>query len=147
MIIDNKCGIDIESIGSLIKGNIISGSERGINIATDGGYFCTFMLNNITNNQAAENAVLISLIPLLSFTSHNAFGFTELVVFILLTKFTLLKNWEKTVTIMGFILIGGNIHDLWGHQISKFINDISLVSIGTLILLTILFIKRKQEVL
>lgn len=91
------------------------------------------------NPGIAEFALLISLIPLLSFTSHNAFGFNELTIFLLLAffpKFTLL---DKIIIVAGFVFTGCNIHDLWGHDLSAFINDISLVSWGTVLLIAALF--------
>ncbi len=94
-----------------------------------------------------EFALLISLIPLLSFTSQNAFGFTELLVFLLLFHFNKLSFVEKIMSITGFLCIGGNIHDLWGNKLSGSINDLSLISIGTIVLLIVLFRKRMQAVL
>ncbi len=99
----------------------------------------------IENNSIAEFALLISIIPLLSFTSQNAFGFAGLLVFILLANFKLFSKFEKVITIIGFIFLGGNYYDIWGSDLSSFFNDISLVSIGTLLLIFILFRKRFQK--
>lgn len=102
---------------------------------------------NVDRNEVSEFALLISLIPLLSFTSQNAFGFAALLVFILLVNFRDFSLPEKVVTIIGFIFLGGNFNDIWGGGLSTFFNDISLVSIGTLLLIAILFRKRFQQVL
>ncbi|NQU34111.1 MAG: DUF2029 domain-containing protein [Bacteroidetes bacterium] len=101
----------------------------------------------VENAEVSEFALLISIIPLLSFTSQNAFGFVSLVVFILLINFAKFSKFEKVLSIIGMVLLGGNYYDIWGSTLSGFFNDISLVSVGTLLLLFILFRKRFQKVL
>ncbi|MEZ5197291.1 MAG: glycosyltransferase family 87 protein [Bacteroidales bacterium] len=101
---------------------------------------------NIQNSGVAEFALLISMIPLLSFTSHNAFGFNELSIFLLLAFFSKFDGVGKTIIIMGFIFTGCNIHDLWGHDLSNFINNISLVSWGTLLIIIALFRGRQKGI-
>ena len=100
----------------------------------------------IENNYVSEFALLICVIPLLSFTSQNAFGFATLMVFILLVNFKKFSLLEKITTIIGFVLLGGNYNDIWGSKLSGFFNDISLVSLGALILILVLFRKRFQKV-
>ncbi len=102
---------------------------------------------NIENNYVSEFALLICLIPLLSFTSQNAFGFAALMVFILLLNFSSFSLSEKIVTTIGFVFLGGNYNDVWGSELSGLFNDISLVSFGSLILIVVLFRKRFQKVL
>ena len=101
----------------------------------------------IVNNNIADFALLISMIPLLSFTSHNAFGFTGLLVFILLINFKRFSITEKVLTIIGFVFLGGNYNDIWGSSLSATINDISLVSVGTILLIVILFRIRFKKIL
>ena len=101
----------------------------------------------IESNTIADFALLISLIPLLSFTSQNAFGFAGLLVFLLLINFKGFSFTEKVTTIIGFVFLGGNYNDIWGSSLSAFFNDISLVSLGTLLLIIILFRKRYQGIL
>jgi len=48
-----------------------------------------------------ECAFLINLIPLLSFTSHNAFGFVELSVILILYYFKHVPLWLKITAIAG----------------------------------------------
>lgn len=102
---------------------------------------------NKKNSEIAEMALLISLIPLLSFTSHNAFGFASLMVIIILVYFKQLTFVEKTAAITGFVFLGGNYYDIWGGYLSGVINDISLVSIGTLLLMSIIAMKRYQKII
>ena len=102
---------------------------------------------NIERNEIPEFALLISIIPLLSFTSQNAFGFAGLLVFILLIYFNRFSFIEKILTVIGFILLGANYNDIWGSDLSGYFNDLSLVSIGTILLIVILFRKRFKKVL
>ncbi len=99
----------------------------------------------IENNTVAEMALLISLIPLLSFTSQNAFGFVGLVVFILLVNYPKFSIFDKILCIVGFIFLGGNYYDIWGSYLSGLFNDISLVSYGTIILLGLLAKLRSKK--
>jgi len=100
----------------------------------------------VKNGEIAEFALFISIIPLISFTSQNAFGFVELLVFIFLANFHKFSLAEKVLIIMGFVLTGGNIHDLWGYKLSSFFQHISLVTFGTLILISILFSGRIKKI-
>lgn len=101
----------------------------------------------IKNNSIAEIGLLISIIPLLSFTSQNAFGFVELIVFILLINFSRFSIIDKVLCIVGFVFLGGNFNDLWGSQLSGLFNDISLVSIGTILLIVVLFKMRFKKLI
>lgn len=100
----------------------------------------------IKASSIAEFALLISLIPLISFTSHNAFGFNELSIFLLLSFFSRFSRIEKIVIIIGFIFTGGNIHDLWGHELSMLIENSSLVSWGT-VLIILALVRGRQKVI
>jgi len=92
-----------------------------------------------SDNNIYEFAILISLIPLLSFTSHNAFCFTTLAVFILMQNFKAFSKLWQVLIITGFVFIGFNFHDVWGHELSKLINDLSLVSVGAILIIIALF--------
>jgi nitrous oxidase accessory protein NosD len=59
-IIDNEWGIDLLSFGDTIVGNTISGSVRGINFDTGGGFFCDIRLNNIINNEIGVQIYTVS---------------------------------------------------------------------------------------
>lgn len=87
-------------------------------------------------------ALLIACIPLLSFTSYNAFGFVELLVCLLLYHFHALTRIEKVCTVAGFVLSGGNWYDLWGKQLWRMFEGWSLLSIGTILLIAVLFMRR-----
>ena len=91
-----------------------------------------------------EFSLLVACIPLLAFTSENAFIYTQMLVFIILLNFKNLRMFEKILAILGFVFIGGNFGEMLGRSLSKTINDISLISIGTLILIYLLFALRIQ---
>jgi len=81
-----------------------------------------------------ECAFLINLIPLLSFTSHNAFGFVELSVILILYYFKHVPLWLKITAIAGMVLSGGNIYDVVGRKLWFVFDNASLVGIGGLVL-------------
>lgn len=93
-------------------------------------------------NFLIEFSLLVACIPLLAFTSENAFIYTQILVFIILLNFKNLKLFEKIMAIVGFVFIGGNFGEMLGRSLSKTIDDISLISIGTIILIYLLFALR-----
>lgn len=95
-------------------------------------------------NFLIEFSLLVACIPMLAFTSENAFIYTQMLVFIILLNFKYLRIFEKILAILGFIFIGGNFGEILGRSLSKTIDDISLISIGTLILVYLLFALRLQ---
>jgi hypothetical protein len=93
-----------------------------------------------------EGAFLISMIPLLSFTNHYAFGFIELMIFVIVVNWNSLSKWTRIAAIVGFVATGMNMHDLWGGRIWQFLNEISLVAIGAIILLFVLSSLRLRRI-
>jgi hypothetical protein len=83
--------------------------------------------------------VLISLIPLLAFTSYNAFIFTLPLLTYLLFHFREMKGFYRILFILSCIFIGGNIYDLVGRNMFDLFWEISVYSWGTLGLLICLF--------
>ncbi len=90
-------------------------------------------------------SVLVALIPLLAFTSENAFLFSQLIVFIILIHFKFLKQYEKIIAIVGFIFIGANFSELLGGELSQKIDNFSLLPIGMILLIYIVFSLRKNK--
>ncbi|MDP3444171.1 MAG: glycosyltransferase family 87 protein [Ignavibacteria bacterium] len=97
-------------------------------------------------NTISEFALLITLIPLLSFTSENAFLFTQVVLLIVLINFKYLLKYEKVLAIVSFILIGGNFGELIGRELSNIVNDYSLITFGAILLIYLMFSLRKRGV-
>lgn len=110
-------------------------------------WFTRINIKNINSDQKQyfsiiEFSLLTSLIPLLAVTSVNAYIFTLILVFIILLYYKNLKFYEKVLAIIAFIFIGGDFPDLIGKQISILIDNISLITIGTIILIYLLFALR-----
>jgi hypothetical protein len=82
---------------------------------------------------------------LLSFTSYNAFGFLEPALILVLFNMPGLSNGQRILAIAGAILIGINMHDLVGHKLWVLFNDLSLVAIGAVILLSVLTSMRARS--
>ncbi len=80
-----------------------------------------------------ETGFLMALIPILSFTNNYAFQFIELAVFLVVFNYRKLSKAWRIIAIVGIILTAMNMHDLWGETLYQFINNISLVGIGALL--------------
>lgn len=93
---------------------------------------------DLENRIILESSFLIGLIPLLSFTSYNAFGFLELALILILFNMPELSKGQRIFAIAGMVLIGINIHDVVGHKLWVLFNDLSLVAIGAILLLSVL---------
>jgi len=76
--------------------------------------------------------VLIALIPLLAYTSYNAFIFSLPLVLFLLFRFRELNTFFKVVFILSSICIGGNIYDLVGPELFDHLWANSIYSWGTI---------------
>jgi hypothetical protein len=107
--------------------------------------FCQRTGKALEHGYTSEAAALIGLIPLLTFTSHNAFGFAELSVLILLYHFKTMRLSEKILSIAGMIFVGGNIYDLVGRKLWFVLNDLSLVGIGAVLLIVTLGLLRLRR--
>ena len=93
-----------------------------------------------------EGAFLINLVPLLSFTSHNAFGFVELSIILVIYHFRRMSLGLKMTSLTGIALSGGNIYDLVGRKHWFVFNDASLVGIGAILLLGALVLLRRKQI-
>ena len=83
--------------------------------------------------------VLIAIIPLLAFTSYNAFIFTLPLIIYLLFRFGELNILFKIILIISCVFIGANIYDLAGKDLYNYLWSISIYSWGTIGLLLTLF--------
>ena len=83
--------------------------------------------------------ILIAIIPLLAFTSYNAFIFTLPLIIYLLFRFGELNILFKIILIISCVFIGGNIYDLAGKDLFNYLWSISIYSWGTIGLLLTLF--------
>jgi hypothetical protein len=83
--------------------------------------------------------VLIAFIPLLAYTSYNAFIFTLPLVLFLMFRFRELTIVFRVIFILSCVLIGANIYDLMGPELYNFLWGISVYTWGTIGLLITLF--------
>jgi hypothetical protein len=95
---------------------------------------------------ALDFAMLISLIPLLAFTSENAFIYTMFLVFVIIIYFNRMLLAEKIVAVIGLLFIGGNFAEVIGKKLSQRLDEISLISVGAIILLFLIYKLRKRGV-
>ncbi|MEI6436003.1 MAG: glycosyltransferase family 87 protein, partial [Bacteroidota bacterium] len=86
----------------------------------------------ISNPERLEMFLLVGLIPLLAFSGENSFGLFLPAVVLILYSFRELSIQMKFLAITGFLFLGGNINDLWGSEISSWIDRVSLISLGAM---------------
>ncbi len=90
-------------------------------------------------------ALLVALIPLLAFTNENAFLFLVPAIVANLRLFRVMKLWEKIIFIAGIILLGGNIYEVWGNRLTQLILDYSVVAIGAILIIFVMFSVRYRR--
>lgn len=95
---------------------------------------------------ALDFSMLISLIPLLAFTSENAFIYTMFLVFAVVIYFNRMLLVEKVFAVIGLLFIGGNFAEIIGKKFSQTLDEISLISVGAIILLLLIYNLRKRGV-
>jgi len=83
--------------------------------------------------------VLIAMIPLLAFTSYNAFIFTLPLIVFLMFRFREINILFKFIFIISCICIGGNIYDLVGPELYDKLWGISIYTWGSIGLLVTIF--------
>ena len=81
-----------------------------------------------------EAGFLICTIPLLSYTNHYAFQFIQLAAFLIVFNYSKLSKPWRVAAIVGLIFTAINMHDIVGQRIYDFLNAISLVAAGAIIL-------------
>jgi hypothetical protein len=87
-------------------------------------------------------AFLTAWIPMLSFTSENAFLFSLPAALILLSNWQKLTVIPKSLTAIGLLLVGGNFSEVTGKKLSQFLDDWSVLTPCAFLLLTALIILR-----
>jgi hypothetical protein len=102
---------------------------------------------DLPQGHVLELSAITALIPLLAYTARNAFGFTELAVFLLLANFSALTRGQRALCVVGLIFAGGNWRDLWGVRLSLIFENASLIAVGTTMLVAVLFWVRARRTL
>ncbi|MFA6000875.1 MAG: glycosyltransferase family 87 protein [Thermoleophilia bacterium] len=98
----------------------------------------------VQNPEALEFALMLALMPLITYTTDNAFCFTALAVVLLLYHFNILGPVEKSVLIPGLLLVSFDLFFLNRYAIGRSAelfdlgNTYSLLGIGTVVLVIIM---------
>ena len=92
-----------------------------------------------------EFALLTAWIPLLAFTSQNAFIYTLPLAIYLIFSFDKLVMWEKILLVVGCFLIGINMYDVVGKTLHWQLRQWSIYTFGSLCLVVLAFSLRKKR--
>lgn len=85
-----------------------------------------------------EYFLILAIIPNITYTDTEHFLFSlPLIMFILICiiQWDYKKSLLFYLTVLGFIFYGGNWHDLWGHDISVWIERFGLLGLGNLLII------------
>ncbi len=99
--------------------------------------YLIFKGHDINDAYVFEMAFLTGLIPLIASTGRNAFGFLEIVVFLIIFNWGSLNRWMKWTAVIGFILFGGFMHDMVGNTLWMFWFNNSLLAVGAIMILIV----------
>ncbi len=102
---------------------------------------------DIKNSEVLDFSILLCTIPLLAYTSANAFIFVQLGVVIIVYFWKSLRFFEKIVGIISFSLIGGNFGELLGDKLSTVLDNLSLITLGTVLLVYLLASLRVRKII
>lgn len=102
------------------------------------GGFLYFMKRN--QDLVLQFFMVCAVIPLLAFTSDNAFIYTFPLVVYMFIHFKTLATSIKVLLILGCFFIGGNIYDLLGKELFITIRAASPYAFGTVFLLLSAFV-------
>jgi hypothetical protein len=101
--------------------------------------------HGLANPFAGNVAALLLAIPVLAPTYRNAFGFALPAATVLVAHRRALERlWW--IALLGLVLLGGNIYDVWGRRLFLLFDDLSIVAVGGLILLVVLCLGRRRGV-
>jgi hypothetical protein len=106
-----------------------------------------FMLRgtDVKKKEVAEGALLIGMMPLIAPANYNTYLMIGLALALLFIHFRELPSWAKVFLICGVILQGGNYNDVWGTELSNYFLGLSLVTIGSMLILSMLFVLRYRR--
>jgi hypothetical protein len=108
--------------------------------------FLWFILKGekIKNAALLEFSILFATIPLLAFTTENAFCFTGLLIFITLFYFKQFNLGFKILLILSLLFIGANFSEIVGKQASAVLDNWSIIGIGAIGLIVCAFNLRRR---
>ena len=99
----------------------------------------------IVEAATGELALLCAWIPLIAFSSQNAYLFSLPLLMYLFTAFDELNIWFKTLLVAACILLGINIYELMGKASYQFLLDHSIYVYGSILLVAVAFKLRTQR--
>jgi hypothetical protein len=109
------------------------------------GLFIEFRKKNHTSDVVYQMILLISIIPLLAFTTYNLFIFELPIILYLIYFYKDLNITQKIMVVVGCILIGGNIHEITGSALRDYLIGISVYTFGTISLITALILFKNAK--
>ena len=109
------------------------------------GLFIEFRKKNHNSDIVYQMILLISIIPLLAFTTYNLFIFELPIILYLIYFYKDLNITQKIMVVVGCILIGGNIHEITGSALRDYLIGISVYTFGTISLITALILFKKAK--
>ncbi len=108
--------------------------------------YLIFKGHDIKDARIFEMGFLMTLIPLLASTGRSAFGFIEVIVFLIIFNWSSLNKWAKWIAVAGFILFGGVMHDMVGHTLWTMWFNASIPSVGVIMILAVAVDLRVRKV-
>ncbi|HEX5002022.1 MAG TPA: glycosyltransferase family 87 protein [Bacteroidia bacterium] len=135
-------------LGFLITNGINIPAFQLLTLTIIAGCYYWFIKNEKppVHGTIADFGLLIATIPLLAYTSENAFGFAELTVVLILMNWQRITLPFRILAITGLVLLGGNFAEVIGRKLSVIADNLSLVSIGTIFLIAVLFRLRYKQI-
>ena len=91
-----------------------------------------------------ELALLFTMVSLTLYTGRNLYIFTVIMVAMLLIGFDRLSLLSRIFFITGILISSFNIIEIWGPAITERWEAMSLISVGTIIIWIVLYIKAFQ---
>lgn len=114
------------------------------------GFFVLWFINKRKTDVHAEIpnfALMTGIIPLLAFTDLNSFGALFLIVYYVIGYFKKMNITGKVITVTGLFLTSANIYDIWGDRLFALFKELSIISIGTVMLIISLTILRHRQII
>lgn len=116
---------------SILAGKIVAKNIFQMTILISIG-ITFFLFIKKSKNIVLHFFMLSATIPILAFTSANAFIYVFPLTVLLFSNYDFLPKWSKIFLITGSVFIGGNIYELWGQELFHIIDDASPYTFGTI---------------
>lgn len=130
----------------LLGGNVLL--QKAFQLIVLGGIgFSFYKYERKRSSVLVEMSILMALIPLLAFTSKNAFLFSMPLAFYMIAQFKAQDKVSKVLTVLGCFFIGGNLYEVYGATISMFLTEVSIYAFGSIILLIVCYMSRNKPYL